>query len=245
MNAKSKGKKKEFHVIGMWIESAKNHFWWSIHSSQNSLDLYERFTSMVHHCVDKHSWPGNTHFVKCQHDKLTDTEIRATKWIKIGSTAHAVMRKFLLSANLRKDLLQIGNSIHTTGLEVYHNVISKYLPKLYHFEFDHMEIGTILAALDNNENTERKQKTTITRKKGGLTVRKHFTVAYRKPMHKFIARKFYDKKKYDYLKDMLKESRRRGMIGEKIMLPTKRKLIAPRERDRNDLIAKSLKFSRF
>ena len=44
--------------------------------------------------------------------------------------------------------------------QVYHNVISKYLPKLYHFEFDHMELGVMLAALDNNNNCNRSQKVT-------------------------------------------------------------------------------------
>lgn len=111
-----------------------------------------------------------------------------------------------------------------------------------------MEIGTMLAALDNNHNTGRGQKRTILRSnKGRITVKNHFRIAYRKPMKKFIARKLYERKQYLYLKDMMHEARLRAENGCAYkLIPTKRKHMAPTERDsRNDLISRSIKYGRF
>ena len=130
--------------------------------------------------------------------------------------------------------------------KVYHNVISKYLLKIYHFEYDRMETGTMLAALDNNMNVGRDQKTTINVTKKSIKLKKHFKITYRKPSRKFIARKFYDKKQYDYLKTMMEEVRKITAQGTKNILMPKRKIMAPVERDsRRNLIEKCVKYSRF
>ena len=171
-----------------------------------SCHLAERFQSIVHHVVNKHSWPGCTYFKNCAHEDLDDTAQRRVKWMKRDSVAHQEFKKIILHFNVKKDLLQMAGGVHTTLLEVYHSVITKYLPKIYHFEFDRMEVGTMLAALDNNYNTGRDQKKMITPGKGlKLSVRNYYRVAYRKPTKKFIARKFYNKKDYLYLRTMLAE----------------------------------------
>ena len=106
----------------------------------------------------------------------------------------------------------------------------------------------MLAALDNNFNVGREQKRTIMKKKSGLgmVVKHHFRIAYRKPNKKIIARKFYAKKSYDYLKDMMKESKKRAHLGIVNQDPTKRKVMAPIERaPRKELIENSVKFARF
>ena len=109
-----------------------------------------------------------------------------------------------------------------------------------------MEIGTMLSALDNNFNVGRDQKTTIVVSRKSIKVKKHFKIAYRKPSHKFIARKFYNKKEYGYLKNMIEECRKITQQGAKSLRKCKRKVIAPVERDsRNEYIEKCVKYSRF
>ena len=129
----------------------------------------------------------------------------------------------------------------------YHNVISKYLPKLYHFDFDRVEIGALLAALDNNKNTGREQKRSIIHSENGaIKIKSHFRVAYRKPMKKFIARKFYEKKDYVYLKEMMQKVRAKSAVEKPTKRASKRKIMAPKERDsRREMINRSITFCRF
>ncbi|KAL7381559.1 hypothetical protein ABVT39_007691, partial [Epinephelus coioides] len=49
---------------------------------------------------------------------------------------------------------------HTGSVEVYHNVMLKYLPKRLHFGYDTMVARTQLAILDNNYNVGREQAVT-------------------------------------------------------------------------------------
>ena len=106
----------------------------------------------------------------------------------------------------------------------------------------------MLAALDNNFNTGRAQKKTISKKSNlKVTVKNHFRIAYRKPSKKFIARKFYEKKKYDYLREMLEEVRQRSITGVRNLNPTKVKRMAPtvREKSREEMITNCVKYKRF
>ena len=104
----------------------------------------------------------------------------------------------------------------------------------------------MLAALDNNNNTGREQYRTLSATEKGLKVKSHFRIAYRKSSKKMIARKFYTRKEYHYLKIMMDEARKNAAVGLRNTCPTKRKIMAPSTRDsRNDLIAKCQKFSRF
>ena len=103
----------------------------------------------------------------------------------------------------------------------------------------------MLAALDNNKNVGRSQKTIITVSRKSIKLKKHFKIAYRKPSHKFVARKFYEKKEYGYLKDMM-EATRNTTAKEINPRKSKRKVMAPVEREsRKDLIEKCVKYSRF
>ena len=106
----------------------------------------------------------------------------------------------------------------------------------------------MLAALDNNMNTGRKQKTTVIKNKTGigLKIKHHFRIAYRKPNKKIIARKFYDHKEYNYLKVMMETAREYAAAGKGNREATKRKVMAPTERvPRSETIENSVKYSRF
>lgn len=103
---------------GLWVESLVNHFWWSVSTSTDALDLVERFTSIVHHVVNKHHWPGYNSFKKCDHERLAKTDARNIKWMTQGSKAHEEFKTILNRYTLRNDLLQIHGAAHTTLLEV-------------------------------------------------------------------------------------------------------------------------------
>ena len=92
-------------------------------------------------------------------------------------------------------------AIHTTNVEVFNNIIFKYLPKQYHFEYDDMVMGTYLAALDNNFNSERGQDTI---KSGENIGRYKYKIAWKKTTQKHMARKVYQKKQYENFKIMMK-----------------------------------------
>ena len=109
-----------------------------------------------------------------------------------------------------------------------------------------MEVGNMLACLENNKNCKRSQKVTLQRsEEGQIKIKSHFRIAYRKPKKQFIARKFYNPKEYMYMLEMRNHIRRREANNIKCTDPTIRKRMAPTERNRKDLIRKSLKYSRF
>ena len=165
----AKAKKKDFEIISKWVESVINHFWWSLETCNGKPEeLVERFQSIIYHVINKHRWPGASHFKKCAHGKLDQTQARKMKWMVAGSPAHEEFKKIIMHYNVREDLMQMANGVNTTLLEVYHNMMSKYLPKIYHFQYDHMEMGTMLSALDNNYNTNRAQKVTVAPSKTGI-----------------------------------------------------------------------------
>ena len=95
---------------------------------------------------------------------------------------------------------------------------------MYHFEFDHIELGTMLSAMDNNFNSGRSQKKDRDKKKSGLalTIKHHFRVAYRKPSKKIIARKFYEPKQYMYLRDLMEKRLGKQLLMECVTLAKRR-----------------------
>ena len=126
--------------------------------------------------------------------------------------------------------------------------MAKYLPKLYHFQLEHMELGTMLAALDNKFNACRSQKHSVelVEKGLGVKIKRHFRVAYRKPNKKFIARKSYEEKSYYYLLELMDDIRRRAASGEKDLSETKRVCMAPKKRlSKEEMVQNCMKFSRF
>ena len=67
----------------------------------------------------------------------------------------------------------------------------KYIPKQFHFEYDHIVKISYLVALDNNFNAGKSQD----KIKSGVNIGKYrYKIAWRKPTKKSIARKVYTKK---------------------------------------------------
>lgn len=144
--------------LAPWIPSIINHLWWCAESCNEDAEvLQEKWLSVIHHVTNRHSWPGNKHFHKCDHQPLSQEQQRKKKWLKPGSAAHTALVNIVKDKLLLKDILHLTQFVHTTALEVYHSMYLKYLPKLQHFTHDVMKVGTMLAALDHNFNANRPQ----------------------------------------------------------------------------------------
>ena len=78
-------KKKARESLLEWLPSIINHFWWSVTSSNEDPQLlYEMFSSVIYHTVNKHEWPGCKLFKKCAHSPLTNEEQKQKKWLVEG-----------------------------------------------------------------------------------------------------------------------------------------------------------------
>ena len=151
-------KKSGCSELAAWIPSIVNHLWWCAESCGKDPDvLREKWLSVIHHVTNRHEWPGNRHFHKCEHDPLPAEQQRKKKWLKPGSSAHTALVNIVKDKALVKDLAHLVEFVHTTSLEVYHSLYLKYLPKLTHFSHEVMKVGTMLAALDHNFNANRPQ----------------------------------------------------------------------------------------
>ena len=235
-------KKKARESLLEWVPSIINHFWWSVTTCNNDHELlYEKLQSLIYHTVNKHSWPGCKKFKQCEHATLSAEEQRGKQWLEEGSEAHKYLVSLIRDKNMKNDMRYLTESIHTTNVEVFNNLLLKYIPKQYHFEYDHMVMGTYLAALDNNFNSERRQALI---QSGGEVGKLRYKIAWRKPTKKLIARKVYAKKRYDYLKIMMTGTYKRAQKGERHR--SRKRVMAPAERPcREDIIEKTKKLSRF
>ena len=147
-----KSKKKQFQELSIWIQSISAHFWWSIATCNGNYDiLIEKWTSIVNHVSNKHSWRGAKHFKKCVHHKLSRREIKEKVWLKTVLLLMWPLRKWYITINV------VTEFHHTASLEVYHSMMLKYCPKRQHFGNEGMIARTQLAALDNNHNCSRTQ----------------------------------------------------------------------------------------
>ena len=151
-------KKSGCSDLAPWIPSIVNHLWWSAESCGNDPEvLKEKWLSVIHHVTNRHEWPGNRHFHKCEHNRLSTDQQRKKKWLKPGSASHTALVNIVKDKLFLKDIVHLTKFVHTTALEIYHSLYLKYLPKLTHFTHDVMTAGTMLAALDHNFNANRTQ----------------------------------------------------------------------------------------
>ena len=107
-----------------------------------------------------------------------------------GSDAQKPIVSVFKDKKFKCDCKYLTEAIHTTNVEVFNNIILKYLPKQYHFEYDLVVMGTYLAPLDNNFNSEKEQDTI----KSGKNIGKYkYKIAWKKITHKRLARKVCQK----------------------------------------------------
>ena len=205
-------KKKNRQSLLEWVPSIINHFWWSVTScNKDPQILYEKFSSVIYHTVNRHEWGGCKYFKKCEHPPLImKAENDKKNWLVEGSEAHQYLVSLVRNKQTRDDMKYLVEAIYTANVEVFNNLLLKYIPKQYHFEYDHMQMGAYLTALDNNFNTWRTQDVIKFGEHAGTP---RYKVAWRKPSKKFIARKVYQKKCYDYLGIMMTSVHKKATFG--------------------------------
>ena len=198
-----KSKKKEFQELSLWIQAVSSHFWWSIATCDGNYDmLIEKWTSIVNHVANKHSWRGAKHFKKCAHHKLSRREMKEKIWLKLGTAAHVALEEVVYNKKLLKDLKLVTEFHHTGNLEVYHSMMLKYCPKRQHFGNDGMVARTQLAALDNNHNCSRKQAVV---KHGSSQGSLRYNLVFPKVRKTWVVKPIMEEKDYKYL-DVLMEN---------------------------------------
>uniref|UniRef100_A0A672G4W7 THAP-type domain-containing protein n=1 Tax=Salarias fasciatus TaxID=181472 RepID=A0A672G4W7_SALFA len=154
----AEAKRKGCEDLGAWIPSIINHLWWSAQTcEEDAVLLKEKWVSVIHHVTNRHDWPGNRLYHRCAHEPLDEESQRNKLWMKPGTEAHTALVKIATDKRLLSDLDHLTKCVHTTTLEVYHSMYLKYLPKRTHFGYDVMVHASMLAALDHNNNVNRKQ----------------------------------------------------------------------------------------
>ena len=96
---------------------------------------------IAYHIVNKLEWGGYKHFKHCAHEPYTMEESRGREWLQEGSDAHKAIVSISKNKKFKGDCKYLTKAIHTTNVEVFNNIILKYLQKQYHFEYDHMVLG--------------------------------------------------------------------------------------------------------
>ena len=83
-------KKKDYATLRQWIPAIETHLWWSASNcNRDPKVLRKKWTSVVHHITDKHTWTGNEVFHQCEHGVLPDADQIA--WLdSAGAEAEAL-----------------------------------------------------------------------------------------------------------------------------------------------------------
>ena len=192
------GRTKANAILLEWLPAISNHIWWSAKTCEGDKELLrEKWTSLLYHVVNRHSWAGAVKFKRCAHPRLTRAQQKKKKWIQRDSAAYSALEAIVNDKTTLRDIEHLSDFCHTGNLEVYHNVMTKYCPKREHFSHASMVGRTQLAALDHNQNIGRQQATT---QAGELRYRTECT----RQKGAWVAKKIYEKKEYGYLHDMVK-----------------------------------------
>ena len=188
-----KAKTKGCEDLNRWIQSMSNHLWWSAATcGGDPILLVEKWTSVVHHVSNKHSWGGCKKFKRCIHHKLTKREMKAVPWLKAGSPSHKVLQEIVFNKRFLNDLHKLTEFHHTGQLEVYHSVMLKYVPKRQHFPYKGMVARTQLAAMDHNFNLDRPHAETTN--KDGQAGQTRYKVVFPKGRKEWVAKPIRKKK---------------------------------------------------
>lgn len=109
-------KKSGCSDLAPWILLIVNHLWWCAESCNKDAEvLREKWLSVIHHMANRHSWPGNKHFHKCDHQPLSAEQQRKKKWLKPGSAAHTALVNVVKDKLLLKDIINLTQFVHTTS----------------------------------------------------------------------------------------------------------------------------------
>lgn len=203
-------KKKDSKLLARWAPAVVNHLYWSIVTCKgDGKELAERFVSVVHHTANKHTFPQNSIYKECEHEKLSDKDKRQKEWFQMGSPAHNALIHIVTQKTLVKDLEQMNEQIHTT-----------MLPKSLFFGMEKMIAGTQLAILNHNNNCRREQKYQVDDEGTATPL---FQIAYSNPTKRFVAKPVKEEKEIGYLFYIIQKIILRASSGSKASASKRKK----------------------
>ena len=166
----SAAKKKTCIELGEWIIAIINHLWWSCSTCNGDyVTLKEKWTSVLQHITNTHSWEGNEKFHSCGHDNEFNHN---KKWLSPHSPAFNALKKILTKSTVIKDLRHLTEFKHSGNVEVFNALLLKYCPKRLHFSMPSMIARTELAVMDFNSGASCDQAKT---KDGSLRYKLQFS----------------------------------------------------------------------
>ena len=205
--------KKENQDLMPWIKSIINHFWWCCASCKGDvIELKGKWSSLLFHIRNKHSWEGYELYKECEHPLLTKQQQRLKKWLSIDSPGYKALEKVISDRYLIADLSYMVDFKHTGSLEVYHALYNKYCPKRLHFSYGGMVARSQLAVLDFNGGIESGQATT---KSGTLRYKQQ----YSKVTESWVVKPISQKKHRQYANDLMEEVLYLRLSGEQAAVP--------------------------
>lgn len=156
----------------------------------------------------------------------------------MGTRAHNSLKEVVLDKRIHEDIKQLSKLCHTDGLEVFHSMMTKYVPKRQEFDHDQMTTRTALAAIDHNMSLGRQQKTNLAREL-------MYKAVCPKASGQLVAKPVYEDKTYKWVSLLLSKTVEQK---EESFLPAttvkKKENIAPRPAPSKLSLVENLK-SRF
>lgn len=185
-----------------WVEKICSHFWWCIRTSRRNKELLkEKWTSVLHHITNHHSWEDGISYVKCQHPEISPRDQKEVKWLKKDSPSYKALEKIVNGEKVLKDLPHLVHNMHIGSLGKYRSKVLKYCSNRIHFGIDAMEARTKLAALLQNNNIGRGHATETTPR--GTAGTQGTTLHLPRGRNRWVTDVVYDKVSNDHLEDLL------------------------------------------
>ncbi|XP_068709173.1 uncharacterized protein [Montipora foliosa] len=201
-----------------WTDCIVNHFWYCSQDCNGSEEqLKETWVGVLHHVCGEHTWATG----QCKHDPLGDES--AKKYLEKNSKAMAALRKIVLDPKWLSSLHFYVNFRHTSVLESYNAMMTKYAPKRMAFEYPYFIMRVMIAAIDHNMHLNRKPKLTKEGKQQGHR-------KYSKRSQKFHAEVVKEEKQYSYFPFLVcKMLHRRSVYEGSFTLPSDRNSFDPKQ----------------
>ncbi|KAG7461343.1 hypothetical protein MATL_G00209110 [Megalops atlanticus] len=119
-------KNKDCDILKKWLQSIKNHMYWTAASSTSGPERVAKWTSILNHIRDVHTHEDPA-FPQCLHAPRTSRD--KSKWLKAGTEAFCKLEKALTNKRILKDVEKMSPHHQTSSLEAFHRVILRFAPK--------------------------------------------------------------------------------------------------------------------
>ncbi|KAH9366460.1 hypothetical protein HPB48_022141 [Haemaphysalis longicornis] len=138
-----------------WVGPIVNHLYWCVAISKGDGKLVVAiWKSMLNHVINVHDGHDKP-YSRCLHDELPDG-----KWLMPGTPAYARLVAVATNNLLLRDMEKLSATGQTSSLESYHSLLIKFAPKSVGYTPRTMRARTQLAALHQNENSNRSHAAT-------------------------------------------------------------------------------------